>query len=121
MKRVKDIMTKDPECCSPETSIEEAARMMCNFDCGEIPVIDNAESLKAIGVLTDRDITCRSVAQGRNPMQLKVKDCMTSPCITVSPEMSVEECCEVLEKHQIRRVPVIDAKHRICGIVSQAV
>ena len=92
--------------------------MMVDCDCGEIPVTDDAG--RPIGVITDRDITCRAVAQGRNPLELTAADCMTSPPVTVTPEASLSECCDILEAKQIRRVPVVDHTGRCIGMVSQA-
>jgi len=94
--------------------------MMMQCDCGEIPVVDSRESMRPIGVITDRDITIRVVAEGRNPLEMKTSDCMTQPCITVSADGSIMDCIQLLEKHQIRRIPVVDARGRCCGIVSQA-
>lgn len=115
--KVKEIMTADPACCSPETSLQEVARMMVSNDCGEIPVVQHR---KPVGVITDRDITTRTIAAGRNPMQLNARDCMSSPVITVTPETSLDECCQTMEQHQIRRVPVVDATGACCGIIAQA-
>ena len=64
-KLAQDVMTPDPACCTPETPLEQIAKMMAQSDCGEIPVIDPAEH--PIGVVTDRDIVCRVVAEGKNP------------------------------------------------------
>ncbi|MEP7272548.1 MAG: CBS domain-containing protein [Acidobacteriota bacterium] len=118
--KVQDIMTKDPACCTPQHSLEEVARLMVVHDCGQIPVVESEESMKPIGVITDRDITCRSVAVGKNPLELKAKDFMSSPAITVTPETSVEDCCQVMEESKVRRVPVVDENGRCCGIVAQA-
>jgi CBS domain-containing protein len=118
MMQVKEIMTADPACCTSETTLQEVAGMMVEHDCGEIPVVENSK--RPIGVITDRDIVCRTVAQGINPLDLTVSDCMTTPCIAVTPEMSVEECCRILEDNKIRRVPVVDASGRCCGIVALA-
>lgn len=120
MMTVKDIMTSDPACCSPATSLREAAQLMVDFDCGEIPVVDDFGSMIPVGVITDRDITCRVVAEGKNPQDLTVGDIMSTPIVSVTPENSVEECCKVLEDHQIRRVPVVDAGGKCIGIVSLA-
>ena len=117
---VKDIMTPDPACCTPDTSLQRVAELMVENDCGEIPVIENAANMKPIGVVTDRDITCRTVAKGLNPLTLTASDCMTTPCITVTPDTSLDECCRVLEEKQIRRVPVVDASGSCCGIVALA-
>jgi CBS domain-containing protein len=119
-KEVKDVMTADPACCTPETSLQEVAKMMIDNDCGEIPVVKTKQNKIPIGVITDRDIVCRAIAEGLNPLELKARDCMSTPCLTVSPEMSVEECCQVLEQNQIRRVPVVDAGGACCGIVALA-
>src|SRR5918999_6398059 len=117
---VKDIMTPDPACCTPDTTLRRVAEMMVENDCGEIPVVENAASMKPVGVITDRDITCRTVAKGLNPLTMTVSECMTTPCVTVMPDMSLDECCRVLEENQIRRVPVVDAGGACCGIVALA-
>jgi CBS domain-containing protein len=116
--RVRDIMSMNVACCSPETRLPEVARMMVDNDCGEIPVVN--ASRVPIGVVTDRDITCRAVAEGKNPLLMEAGDCMTAPCVTVTPDTSLEECCETLERNRIRRVPVVDETGACCGMVSQA-
>lgn len=118
--KVKDMMTPDPACCTPEEGLHEVARLMVEYDCGEIPVVESMETLIPVGVITDRDIACRAVAQGNSAMEKTAGECMSSPCITVSPETSLEDCCRVLQQHQIRRVPVVDDDGLLCGIVSQA-
>lgn len=118
--QVKEVMTADPACCISETSLQEVGQMMVDHDCGEIPVIENQETKLPIGVITDRDIVCRSVARGLNPLDLTVADCMSKPCVTVTPDMSVEECARVMEENKIRRVPVVNAGGSCCGIVALA-
>jgi CBS domain-containing protein len=118
--QVKEVMTADPACCISETGLQEVARMMIDHDCGEIPVVDTKRTRLPIGVITDRDIVCRTVAQGLNPLDLTVADCMSEPCVTVTPEMSVEECSRIMEENKIRRVPVVDADGSCCGIVALA-
>jgi CBS domain-containing protein len=113
-------MTTDPACCTSETSLQEVAQMMIDHDCGEIPVVENKQNYLPIGVITDRDIVCRTIAKGINPLDLTVAECISRPCITVTPEMSIEECSRILEANQIRRVPVVDASGCCCGIVSLA-
>jgi CBS domain-containing protein len=117
---VKDIMTADPACCISETGLLEVAQMMIDHDCGEIPVIESKENRLPIGVITDRDIVCRSVARGLNPLDLTVADCMSKPCVTVTPDMSLADCSRIMEENQIRRVPVVDAGGSCCGIVALA-
>lgn len=115
---VEDVMSGNPACCSTESSLQEVARQMVDCDCGEIPVLDS--SGKPVGVLTDRDICCRSVALGKNPLEMKAGDVMTSPVATVTPRTSVSDCCKLMESKQIRRVVVVDDAGRCCGIVAQA-
>src|SRR5438105_2563014 len=117
--QVREIMTGNPACCSPDSNLQEVARMMLENDCGEIPVVHGNDK-RPIGVITDRDITCRAVAQGKNPLQMKARDCMSTPALTVTPEMSLEECCRIMEEKQIRRMPVVDEHGCCCGIVAQA-
>ncbi|MBI3549705.1 MAG: CBS domain-containing protein [Elusimicrobia bacterium] len=120
MQHVKDVMTENPACCTADTDVQAVARMMCDHDCGEIPVVDGKSSMRPIGVITDRDIACRVVARGVDAKQAKARDCMTNDCVTVTRETGIEECCRLLEENQIRRVPVVDEDGRCVGIVSQA-
>jgi CBS domain-containing protein len=117
---VRELMTRNPACCTPDTPLQEVARMMMRCDCGEIPVVDNRESMRPIGVITDRDIAIRAIAEGRNPLEMRASDCMTQPCVTVSENASIMDCIHLLEEHQIRRIPVTDGQGRCSGIVSQA-
>jgi CBS domain-containing protein len=118
--KVKEVMTADPACCISENGLQEVAQMMVDHDCGEIPVVESKETKLPIGVITDRDIVCRTIARGLNPLDLTVADCMSTPCVTVTPDMSVEECSRIMEENQIRRVPVVDGGGACCGIVALA-
>ncbi len=117
---VKDVMTPDPACCTADTSLQEVAKLMVDHDCGEIPIVESKGTKKPIGVITDRDIVIRSVAKGNNPLDLTAADCMSKPCVTVTPEMSIEECGNILEANKIRRVPVVDQAGDVCGIIAVA-
>ena len=118
--QVKEVMTANPACCTPDTPLPEVAKMMVDNDCGEIPVVENQESKIPVGVITDRDIVCRAVAKNKNPLDLTAADCMTKPIVTVTPDTTVEDCCRMMEEKQIRRVPVVDADGVCCGIVALA-
>lgn len=118
--QVKDMMTANPACCTGDTSLPEVAKMMVEKDCGEIPIIEDEESRLPIGVITDRDIVCRVVANKRNPLDLTAADCMTKSIVTVTPNMSLEECCRIMEDKLIRRVPVVDDRGACVGIVAIA-
>jgi CBS domain-containing protein len=118
--RAQQIMTVRPVVTTGQRNLQEVAELMVEYDCGEIPVVDSANTMIPIGVITDRDIVCRTVALGRNPLALTAADCMTTPCVTVELNDKVEECCRVLEEQQLRRVLVVDKAGRLCGIISQA-
>jgi CBS domain-containing protein len=117
---VSEIMTKNPACCTPDTSLQEVAKMMVDSDCGCIPVVDSEDSKMPVGMITDRDITCRVVAKGQNPLDLTAQDAMTTTVVSVTPDTSVEDCCNLMEESQIRRVAVVDENGACCGIVAQA-
>ena len=116
--QVREIMSSNLVCCTPDTPLAEVARLMVEHDCGQIPVV--GDDRRPVGVVTDRDIACRTVAQGRNPLNLTARECMSSPVVTVSANDGMDDCCRTMEQRQVRRVPVIDEKGQCCGIVSQA-
>lgn len=120
MKSVQEIMSKNIIWSTPETSLTEVARLMVDGDCGEIPLVEDSENKKIVGVITDRDIVCRSLGVGKNPMELTAKDCMTSDVVTGSPEMSLKDCIELMEQNQIRRLPIVDENDFFCGMISLA-
>ncbi len=115
---VKEIMSADPVRCAPATTLREVAEMMAGGDCGEIPVCDEAG--RPVGVVTDRDIVCRVLAKGRNPLELSASQCMTEPVVTATLDLSVEDCARLMEQYRVRRLPVVDAGGACCGIVAQA-
>ncbi len=118
--QVKEIMTPNPAMCTPQTPLETAAKLMVDYDCGEIPVIDDFGSCTPLGVITDRDITCRTVAKGKNPLDLTVSECMSTPLVSVKPEDTLENVYRIMEENQIRRIPVVDDGSKCIGIVSLA-
>jgi CBS domain-containing protein len=117
---VKEIMTAKPVCCSATTSLRDIARAMVQHDCGEIPITDGNGQNTLLGVVTDRDIVVRMIAEGKNPLDYTAESCMTSPVVVVWESTQVEDCARLMEEHQIRRVPVVDGGGACCGIVSQA-
>ncbi|HKP97021.1 MAG TPA: CBS domain-containing protein [Fibrobacteria bacterium] len=118
--KTKEIMTENPICCGRETSLEEVARMMVENDCGAIPVVEDQEQWKPVGIITDRDITCRAVAEGRNPLEMTAEEVMTLSPVTIAEDSTVEECIREMEVHRLRRILAVDAKGGCSGIVSLA-
>jgi CBS domain-containing protein len=117
-KLARDVMTANPACCTPDTTLDQVAKMMVQNDCGEIPIIDLND--RPVGVVTDRDIVCRVVADGKNPMAHTAESCMSQPVVTVSADDPVGRVVSTMEKHQIRRVPVVDERGCCAGIIAQA-
>ena len=117
-KMARDVMTTDPTRCSRTTTLDQVAKLMRQFDCGEIPIVDTED--QPIGVVTDRDIVCRIVAEGQNPTAHVAEECMTPPVITVPADTPLDDVLLTMERHQIRRVPVVDDKGRCAGIIAQA-
>ena len=117
-KTAREVMTPDPACCTPHTTLDEVAKLMAQNDCGEIPVIDTDDQI--VGVVTDRDIVCRVVAEGKNPIAYTAETCMSGPVVTVRIDAALVDVVAAMEKHQIRRVPVVDDRDSCVGIISQA-
>ena len=115
---VKNVMTPDPACCTPQTKLADVAKMMLDNDCGEIPIVDFAD--QPIGVITDRDIVCRVVAQGMNPMAHTAEQYMSKPVVTVRTDARLDEVLFTMERHQIRRIPVVDENGCCAGMIAQA-
>ena len=117
-KLARDLMTADPACCSPDTTLEKIATLMVANDCGEIPIIDR--SGRPIGVVTDRDIVCRVVAEGKDPAMITAESVMSTPVVAVYDDAELDDVIEMMETHQIRRLPVVDAEGCCAGIIAQA-
>jgi CBS domain-containing protein len=118
MKTLQEIMAKKVSYATPETPLVLVAKNMISFDCGEVPIVKSEKDKSVVGVLTDRDIVCRTLGQGKNPMNLFAKDCMTKEVITIDVNASVPQCIKLMRDNKIRRIPVIDKNKHLCGIVS---
>ena len=120
MKTVEKVMTKDPTSCVAGETVEKVAQQMKTEDVGSIPVIDNQQSKRLIGIITDRDLVLKVVAHGRDPRSTQVEEVMTHNPITCQETDDVQSIMDTMSKKQIRRIPVIDNKGRLTGIISQA-
>ena len=116
--KAQDIMTKNPSCVTPDTKIQEAARLMKDEDVGIIPVVEAHGSKKLVGVITDRDIAIRVVADGASSSG-SVGDVMTSNIRTSSPDDSIQDVMELMGREQVRRIPIVD-RGELVGIIAQA-
>ena len=118
--KAKEIMSRDPRVVTPSTRLEEAARIMKEEDVGILPVVDAETSRQLVGVLTDRDIAIRAVAEGRDASTTSVGHVMSSSVRTCKPEDDVDDVMDVMGKEQVRRIPIVDDRGQLVGIVAQA-
>ncbi|GGL53672.1 CBS domain-containing protein [Sporolactobacillus putidus] len=115
VQTLRQVMTSDIVSCSPNQTLKEAAELMSRHNIGSIPVINNG---KLEGIITDRDITLRSAARGKDDDKVTVKECMTSSnLISGTPDMDVHEAARLMSEKQIRRLPIVE-NNRVVGIVS---
>ena len=120
MKQISDVMTANPACCFDTTSLVDVAKMMAEFNCGSIPVVDAHDTRRPIGTITDRDIAIRAVAHEKNPLTMVAAEVMTDNPVTIPEDASLDEACSAMEKAQIRRILVVDKRGNCVGIVAQA-
>ena len=118
--KAQDIMSRNPMCVTPDTSIVDAARLMKDENVGIVPVVESESSKKLVGVLTDRDIAVRAVAEGRDGATTSVGHIMTADVRTSAPTDSVKEVMELMGSEQVRRIPVVDERGALVGIIAQA-
>lgn len=118
MKKARDIMTANPQCVTPEDSISRAAEIMRDADVGVVPVVEDQGSMRLAGVVTDRDIAVRVVAEGRGN-DCRAREVMSSGLATVQPDDDVNRVMELMKSEQVRRIPVVEGD-RLVGIIAQA-
>jgi CBS domain-containing protein len=114
MQKIREVMSSDVHTISPDSSIEDAAQEMRDGDFGLLPVANNGQLL---GVITDRDITVRAVAEGKSP-DTQIKEVMSGGVISANEDDTVEDAARIMSEHQIRRLPIVDGKQHLVGIVS---
>lgn len=114
-RHVRDVMTPNPECVSEKDSIRDVARIMKDQDTGVVPVVDGK---KVIGLITDRDIVVRGIAEGRDVSNVKVNEIMTKSVRSVKEDAPLSEVLDLMGNAEIRRVPVVNGNNELVGIVS---
>lgn len=120
MKKCEEVMTKSPVCCVPSDNVVKVAEMMKRENIGSIPVIENEQSRKLVGIVTDRDLALKIVAEGRDTRTTKVEAVMTQKVVTCRAEDDLQKALEAMSEHQLRRIPIVDNNHKILGIIAQA-
>lgn len=117
--KAEEIMTANPACCTPDDTAERAAALMEQNDCGCIPVVEDQETRKLAGVVTDRDIALRGVGRGQDA-STPVRELMSTDVSCCTPETDSEEAERIMRERQVRRVPVVDEAGCCVGIIAQA-
>ena len=120
MKKCDEVMTKNPVCCLPNDMAAKAAQLMKRENIGPIPVIENEETRKLVGIVTDRDLALKIVAEGRDAKSTKVEAVMTRKVVTCRADDDLQIAIDAMSEHQLRRIPIVDNDNKILGIISQA-
>jgi CBS domain-containing protein len=118
--RAADIMTRNPEAVTPDTPVLEVARRMRDLDVGVMPIVDQVDSFRLQGIVTDRDIAIRAAAEGKDMKKTSVREIMSPKPETVAEGAHVRDVFAVMKRARVRRVPVTDAEGRLVGIIAQA-
>ena len=118
--KCSEVMTKDPSCCLPTDTVFDAAQLMKSEDVGPIPIVSDKQTKKLAGIVTDRDLALKVVAEGLDPKQTKIEEVMTTGVQTCGPDDDVSDVLDLMEQHHVRRIPIVDDQECLVGIIAQA-
>ena len=120
LKKARDLMTENPACVTPETTAQEAARLMESHDVGSLPVVESSASKRLVGIVTDRDLALRVLGRGESG-NLPVRDAMSSgDLVCIRAEDDIDDVEKLMGRNQVRRIPVVDDQKRVLGVIAQA-
>ena len=120
MKKCNEVMTKNLVCCLPSDMVIKAAELMKSENIGPILVIENEQTQKLVGIVTDRDLALKILAEGRDAKSTKVEAVMTRKVVTCLASDDLQKALDAMAEHQLRRIPVVDNDNKILGIIAQA-
>jgi CBS domain-containing protein len=115
--KVRDVMTAGPVCVTPDTPVSVVAEVMDSDNIGSVPVVEND---RLTGVITDRDIVVRAIAQGKDPRGMPVREIYSRDVIAVTPDDKLKDVVSIMADNQVRRIPVVDEENHLVGVISQA-
>ena len=118
--KIKEIMSRDPACCVLHDTAQTVAKILCDRNIGSMPVVADQQSRKLVGMITDRDLCCSVIAEGMDPKTTQIRTLLTLAPLTCRDGENIETCERLMQEHQVRRIPIVDAEDRVIGIVSQA-
>lgn len=120
MTMCRDVMTRNPVSARPEDTVASVARLMKENDIGPIPIVESQNSKRLVGIVTDRDLALKVVAEGRDPQTTPVKQVMSISVITCHDDDDIETALNAMSAQQLRRIPVVDDNNMLLGIIAQA-
>lgn len=120
MKTCEEVMTPNPICCLPTDSVKWAAELMKRENVGPIPVIENEQTRKLVGIITDRDLAVKVIAEGRDASSTQVESVMTRKVVSCRLDDDLQKAMDLMSEHQLRRITIVDKENMILGIISQA-
>jgi len=118
--KVKEVMSVNPACCTPNDTAQNVAKMMCDLNVGSIPVVVDHQSRALLGMITDRDLCCRVLAYGLDAKSTTIQEFVTYNPATCRDGANVDQCERLMQEHQVRRIPIVDRDNHVIGIVAQA-
>src|SRR5438552_10878514 len=116
-QNIREVMTSNPSTIEPDGNVVEAARIMKQEDAGVVPVTENG---RLTGMVTDRDIAIRVVAEGKDPQSTKVSEVASTDLVTIDPQQDLDEALRLMAQHKVRRLPVVEEGGVLVGVVAQA-
>ncbi len=116
-QRIREVMTANPSTIEADGFVVEAAKIMKQEDAGVVPVTENG---RLIGMVTDRDIAIRVVAEGKDPQSTSIREVASTDPVTIDPQQDLDEALRLMAQHQVRRLPVVEEDGRLVGVVAQA-
>jgi|SRR5687768_1634527 len=120
MKKARDVMTKELVYASPQDTVSHVAELMKMEDIGPVLIVDNEESRRLVGIVTDRDLVLKVIAEGQDPKTTRVEEVMSKKLVTCRADDDVENAMKAMAQYQLRRIPVVEDDNRLVGIISQA-
>jgi len=120
MRKCSEVMTMNPACCLPNDTVAKLAQVMKGKDIGPVPIIENEQTQKLVGIVTDRDLALKVVAEGLDAKTTTAAEVMTRKVVTCHAEDDLQKALDAMSEHQLRRIPVVDNDFRIIGIIAQA-
>ena len=120
MARCGDVMTREPACCEPADSIPRIAQLMKTEDVGAVPVVESKTSRRLVGIVTDRDIVVKILADGKTVEKSTVRDAMTNNPVTCREDDDVSQAVARMAERKVRRIPIVDGSGTLRGIIAQA-